>query len=170
MSERVLEDFERFFVELPATVRGDLSCMMVMLSDENLIVDDIESVCEAAARGLFDARTRIGRIANLINAVSIIDVYFALDVGKRSFLGKNTRPRSSSTNPNISLNLDCYCAQVQAVRHAKQRWQTLRQTGLTSEAIANALIPSRAGSRVTAAVRRKPSDDRRRDIRHGGRS
>jgi hypothetical protein len=48
MSESLLEDFELFFVELPANVRDDLSFMMVILFDENFVFYDAREVYERA--------------------------------------------------------------------------------------------------------------------------
>src|SRR5262245_19589669 len=129
MSEQLLEDFERFFDDLPDIVRDELSFMMVMLSDENIVVHDIESAYESAARSLFAARTRIGRIANLINAVSVFDVYFAVDTRERFDSGRNG-PRSPSKKAGISLVLSRYSDRIGAMDQAGRRWQELRRTKL----------------------------------------
>lgn len=78
MPETSLDVFEGFCDDLPETVRSDLLFMMVMLSDEDLIVEELDDIDERA-RALFAARTFIGRIGNLISAVSIFDIYLALD-------------------------------------------------------------------------------------------
>src|ERR1700733_971591 len=83
MSETLVEDFETFFIELPAEVRNDLWFMLVILSDEDFVFQDGTDIYERAAQGLFQAKTRIGRIGNLIQAVSIFDTYFAMDAGER---------------------------------------------------------------------------------------
>ena len=44
MPETLLDIFEGYFNDLPETVRDDLHFMMVMLSDENLIVDEINDI------------------------------------------------------------------------------------------------------------------------------
>jgi hypothetical protein len=82
MSETLLNVFERFCDDLPETVRDDLLFMMVMLSDEDLVVDELDDIGERA-RALFGARTFIGRLGNLISAASFFDVYFALDPDER---------------------------------------------------------------------------------------
>jgi len=58
MSETLLNVFERFCDALPDTVRDDLLFMMVMLSDEDLVVDELDDIDERA-RALFAARTFI---------------------------------------------------------------------------------------------------------------
>ena len=82
MPETLLNVFEGFFDDLPETVRNDLQFMMVMLSDEDLVVDELDDI-DARARALFGARTFIGRLGNLISVVSIFDVYFAMDPSER---------------------------------------------------------------------------------------
>jgi hypothetical protein len=44
MSETLLKVFERFCDELPDTVRDDLLFTMVMLSDEDLVVDELDDM------------------------------------------------------------------------------------------------------------------------------
>jgi len=82
-AETLVEDFETFFIELPADVRNDLWFMMVILSDENFVFHDGTDIYERSAQGLFQAKTRIGRLGNLIQAAAIFDVYFAMDAGER---------------------------------------------------------------------------------------
>jgi hypothetical protein len=140
MSESLLEDFELFFGELPANVREDLLFMMVILSDENFVFYDAREVYERAGRGLFEAETRIGRIGNLINAVSVLDVYFAMNVRNR-FDVKNTSRRERAGGGGAKTARDCYAHEIDAIRTAKQRWLELRATKFTPAAIAAALIP-----------------------------
>ena len=99
MLKTLLNVFETFCDDLPETVRDDLQFMMVMLSDEDLTVDEVGNIDERA-RALFGARTFIGRIGNLISAVSIFDVYFALDPGQRFGLDElAARIRSPGKQP-----------------------------------------------------------------------
>ncbi len=138
MSETILEAFELFFVGLPPAVRNDLAFMMVALFDENLLIVEVEDVYEHAGWGLFKAETRIGRIGKLINAVSVCDVYFAMDARER-YLGSIAKPRNESSVRKARL--DYYARQIDDIRRAKQHWVELRRTTLTHEAIAAALIP-----------------------------
>jgi hypothetical protein len=144
MPKTLLNVFETFCDDLPETVRDDLQFMMVMLSDEDLTIDEVENIGERA-RALFGARTFIGRIGNLISAVSIVDVYFALDPGQRFGLDdspcKSDRPES---NPHQSVIRSRYLDRSKAILAAKQKWIELRHTILSPEAIATALMPVNA--------------------------
>jgi hypothetical protein len=134
MSETLLEDFETFFIELPAEVRNDLWFMMVILSDENFVFQDGTDIYERAADGLFQAKTRIGRLGNLIQAAATFDIYFAMDAAER--FGSNHKP-----SQRRQTSLYRYASQIGAIESAKQRWQELRATKFTPAAIALALIP-----------------------------
>jgi hypothetical protein len=144
MSETLLNVFERFCDELPDTVRDDLLFMMVMLSDEDLVVDELDDIDERA-RALFAARTFIGRIGNLISAVSIFDVYFALDPNERfGFDGPQPECSRQQSDPTQSRAHDRYADRRRAILAAKQVWMELRRTTLSPEAIATALVPINA--------------------------
>ena len=60
MPETLLNVFEGFCDDLPETVRNDLLFMMVMLSDEDIAVDELDDIDERA-RTLFGARTFMAR-------------------------------------------------------------------------------------------------------------
>jgi hypothetical protein len=149
MSETLVEDFETFFIELPAEVRNDLWFMMVILSDENFVFQDGADIYERAAQSLFQARSRIGRLGNLIQAASIFDIYFAMDAGERFDADRNAA-------------LYRYANQIGAIEAAKQRWRELRATKFTPAAIAAALIPPglprRRGQRSAARAKTQRSD------------
>jgi hypothetical protein len=144
MSKTLLNVFEEFYDDLPATVHYDLSFMMVMLSDEELAADESETMDERA-RSLFGARTFVGSLSNLINAVSIFDVYFALDTNERfGFDGSQPDP---------------YADQRQAILASKQVWMELRRTSLSPEAIAAALVatnPAPHRDHSASAMRANP--------------
>jgi len=143
MSESVLEALEQFFDALPSCVRHDLSFMMVMLSDEGLVIGDGGADYETAARSLFAARTHVGRVADLINAVSIFDVYFAMNARRRFDLTQSKlRQASPHDGPtSVSLVLARYADEVEAILDAGHRWTELRRARLTPAAIAEALVP-----------------------------
>jgi hypothetical protein len=126
----LLEEFEDFFTELPPAVSSDLWFMMVMLSDENLVFGDPAEACEDEARELFRARTRVGRIGDMIYAASIFDIYFAMDAGKR-FGADNAPPNS----------LYRYADQAAAIETAGRLWRQLRATKFAPAEIAAALAP-----------------------------
>jgi len=146
MPKTLLNVFEDFCDDLPATVRNDLWFMMVMLSDDELVVEELEAIDERA-RTLFGARTFVGRLGNLINVVSIFDVYFALDANERFALYESQRENDGLQEDAILSPLQHhYADRRQAILAAKQVWTELRRTTLSPEAIATALIP--AGSTV----------------------
>jgi hypothetical protein len=140
MPETLLNVFEVFYDDLPETVRGDLLFMMVMLSDEDLVVDQVDDIDERA-RALFGARTFIGRISNLISAVSIFDVYFALDPSERFGLDGSQYERGGPQSETQSRIHNRYVDPRRAILAAKQVWMELRRTTLSPEAIAAALVP-----------------------------
>jgi hypothetical protein len=138
-AETLVEDFETFFIELPADVRNDLWFMMVILSDENFVFQDGTDIYERSAQGaqgLFQAKTRIGRLGNLIQAASIFDIYFAMDAGER--FGSNGKAKPSRGGHTALYR---YANQAGAIAAAKERWHKLRATKFTPTAIAAALIP-----------------------------
>jgi hypothetical protein len=143
MSEPLLEDFELFFAELPSNVQDDLSFMMMILADESIVVHEVGEVYEQAARDLFQATTRIGHIANLINAVSIIDVYFAMDAEKRFAGGVASQQRGSGAK-NARTVPSPYAREIDAIEAARRRWRNLRATKFTPAALAEALTPLEA--------------------------
>jgi hypothetical protein len=141
MPETLLNVFEGFCDDLPETVRDDLLFMMVMLSDEDLIVDELDDIGERA-RALFGAQTFIGRIGNLISAVSVFDVYFALDPSERFGLdGPQHECSGQQSDITQSRVHNRYADRRRAILAAKQAWMELRPTTLSPEAIATALVP-----------------------------
>lgn len=141
MLESSLDVFEGFCDDLPETVRNDALFMMVMLWDEDIIVEELDDI-DKRARALFGARTFVGRMGNLISAVSIFDVYFALDPSER--FGSDTSQRESCRpegNVIQSRIHDGYADRRRAILAAKQVWMELRRTTLSPEAIATALVP-----------------------------
>ena len=170
MSDALLEDFKRFFNDLPKSVRDDLTFMMVMLSDENLVVHDVAAACETAARPLFSSETRIGRFAELINAASIFDIYFAMDA-RRRFAPSRTR-RTQSEPPakaaGVTFILDRYACQVGEIGKVSRQWQELRRTAFAPCAIADALIPPGPSAPRTRGRRAAPSrrEDERTNVSH----
>jgi hypothetical protein len=147
MSETLLNVLEEFCDDLPETVRDDLFFMMVMLSDEDLVVDEVDDI-DQRARAMFDAQTFIGRIGNLISAVSILDVYFALDPDERFRLNGSQREYGSRQSDGTQSRVrDRYVERRRAILAAKQAWTGLRRTSLSPEAIAIALGPANAATR-----------------------
>jgi len=145
--ETLLDVLEGFYDGLPETVHDDLLFMMVMLSDEDLIVDELADADERA-RTLFSARTFIGRIGNLINAASIFDVYFALDASERFGLDRSQRERCGPEGATLSSVHNGYADRTRDILAAKRVWIELRRTTLSPEAIATALVPVNSTSVV----------------------
>ena len=150
MSESLLKVLEQFFDELPATVRDDLSFMMVVLADESLVVQDVQDVYDIPAQRLFTAQTPIGRLGNLITAVSVFDVYFAMDAQRRFAPKPNGRrpaPAARAETGGIASLLDAYADQIDAIGAARQRWAELRDrksTRLNSSHVITSRMPSSA--------------------------
>jgi hypothetical protein len=152
MSESLLNVFEKFCDGLPETVRDDLLFMMVTLSDEDLIVDELDDIDERA-RALFGARTFIGRVGNLISAASIFDVYFALDPTQRFGFEASQGVRDGRQNEAAQSRVHTrYADRRPAILAAKQIWIELRRTALSPEAIATALAPINASPREERAA------------------
>jgi len=144
MPETLLNVFERFCDDLPETVREDLLFMMVMLSDEDLVVGEMDEIDERA-RALFGARTFIGRISDLISAASIFDVYFALDPSERFGTGGPLGEGGERQNDVIRSRIHRgYADRRHAILAAKLAWAELRRTTLSPQAIATALVPINA--------------------------
>jgi hypothetical protein len=131
----LLEDFEAFFAALPANVRHDLSFMMVILSDERHVVHEAGEVYERALLRLFRANTRMGRIGNLIHAVSVAEVYFAQNVRDR--FGPRRR-RAGGKDAKASSSP--YAEEIDAIKDAKRHWLELRATRFSPSALGAALI------------------------------
>lgn len=141
MPDTLLNVFEEFCDDLPETVRDDLLFMIAMLSDEDLIAYELGDIDERA-RALFGARTFIGRIGNLISAVSFFDVYFALDPNERFGLDGLQREDGGSQSEVTQSRIHNHCAdRSRAIFAAKQVWMKLRRTTLSPESIATALVP-----------------------------
>jgi hypothetical protein len=155
MAGALLEDFEIFFIELPAEVRNDLWFMMAILSDENFVFNDGTDIEERSALGLFQAKTRIGRLGNLIQAAAIFDVYFAMDAADR-FDGGSGGKRARSANSALYR----YASQIDAIEAARQRWHTLRATRFTPTAIALDLIPPGLPNKRATATERADLKER----------
>ena len=133
MSAPILDDLATFFDDIPDIVRAELATLMVTLAEDDQL-ENTTNDYERAARALFSAETRVGRIGNLISAVAIFDVYFAIDHDAR-FAAQ--QPRSNNT-PGHALAR--FAIRRDAIGVAHQMWQTRRDTTLSTAAIAAALV------------------------------
>src|SRR5215467_2830925 len=96
-----------------------LSALIVTLA-EDAQLESPTSDCERAARALFNAETRIGRIGNLISAVAIFDIYFAIDHDAR-FAAQ--QPGSTKADHAPSDALARFAVRRDAIGLAHQMWQ-----------------------------------------------
>jgi hypothetical protein len=155
MPESLVEEFELFFIGLPTNVRDDLSFMMIMLSNEDLDFHDPAEVYDLASQGLSKTATRFGRMGNLIYAVSILDIYFAMNVRDR--FGPGSRQNRPNDLP-AEVSSGPYAREVDAIRAAKQRWAELRAKKFTPKKLAAALTPSKTvRRRFRSAVQSSPA-------------
>src|SRR5262249_1965210 len=127
-------------------------------------VHDVQDIYDVPPRHLFGAQTPIGRIGNLINAVSVFDVYFAMDVHRRFALEPNGRRSAPATG--LAALLDAHATHIDAIDPARHRWTGLRGTRPPPAATAAPLAPpyptkqrrrrhpGEAGPRVTASSER----------------
>ena len=133
VSASILDDLVTFFDEIPDIVRAELSALMVTLAADAQLEHGAGD-CESAARALFDAETRVGRIGNLINAVAVFDVYFAIDHDARF------ASRLPGSTKNSRAPLAQFAIRRDAIDQAQQMWQSRRDTTLSTAAIAAALV------------------------------
>jgi hypothetical protein len=143
MPESLIEEFELFYIELPSNVRRDLSFMMVALSNEDFVFHDPTEVHELAAHKLFNSATRFGVIGDLIYAVSILDVYFAMSVRDRFGTDGTHLRRKRHSSGAANVLSDFYSTEIEAILMAKRQWLELRATRFAPHAIAAALAPTR---------------------------
>ena len=136
MSDSILDDLVTFFDDIPDTVRAELSALMVTLAEDDQL-ESPTSDCERAARALFKSETHVGRIGDLISAVAIFDVYFAIDHDAR-FAARQPGSTKSDHAPRDALAR--FAVRRNAIGLAHQMWQTRRDTTLSTAAIAAALI------------------------------
>jgi len=149
----VLNEFETFFDGVPASVRAELSFFLVKLADEWHVEEHGAHGYERAARALFNAQTRTGRIGNLISAAAFVDVYFSLKSGQRA---KARRWHSLQATNAVKIDGE----RLPEMADAAQLWAELRKTRLSPAAIVAALVPE-TGQRATPAARRAVGQRRR---------
>jgi hypothetical protein len=96
----------------------DLRFMMVMLSDEDLVVDELDDIDERA------------------------HVYFAMDPSERFGVDGSQSERGGPQSDVIQSRIhNRYADRRRAILAAKPVWMELRRTTLSPEAIATALVP-----------------------------
>jgi len=134
--QNIFDDLTAFFDSVPDVVRAEISLLLVALTDEHTVETEDWSKYEQVARGLFNARGRFGHYGDLINAVAVFDAYFAADPRER--LGLLC---ADDGNKQLTLLRDRYADRLTAIEQARDKWETLRQTRLSSLAISAALMP-----------------------------
>jgi len=148
VSASILDDLATFFDDIPDIVRVELSALMVILAADAQL-EHGASDYESAARAHFNAETRVGRIGDLINAVAVFDVYFAMDHDAR-FAPR--QPGSTKSNRAPGDTLARFAVRRDAIGLAQQMWQSRRNTTLSTASIAAALVPSESESRAIPAL------------------
>ena len=144
-----------FFDDIPDAVRAEIAFVLVTLASDGAIEPGAEIDYERAARQLFSSETRFGRLANLIHAAAVIDVYFAGDPQGRfaAMLTAVDRLRADQRSKVPQALRDRYAAQVQAIENARRAWTDLRQTVLAPAAISAAMMPAVASTPAASAGR-----------------
>ena len=130
-----------FFDDLPDAVRAEISFLMVALAGNQFLETEAGQDYERLARGLFNAQNRFGRFGSLINAVAVLDVYFAADFRKRfgSLIQSVDRTRAGQADTQNAARTRC-ADRLAAIERARGEWAALRQACLTSGAISAALM------------------------------
>jgi hypothetical protein len=153
--QNIFDDLTTFFDDAPDAVRAEISLLLVALTDEHCVETEDWSNCEQVARGLFNARGRYGCFGNLINAVAVFDVYFAADPHDR--LGPTIERLGLLCADDGDKQLESlrnrYADRLTAIEQARDKWEPLRHTGLSSLAVSAALMPQfDSGSKPNARV------------------
>jgi hypothetical protein len=133
----------RFFDDMAAIVRGEVSLVMAAVTEEQFIYLGGEFDYEYAVRHLFHAPTYLRRLGHLINVIAVFDVYFAGDPKQRlgSLLASYNRLCADSDNPSLHVARNHYAAQLAAIEQAGERWTRLRNADLTTSALNAAPVP-----------------------------
>ena len=148
----VFDHLTAFFDGLPDAVRAEISLLLVVLGDDQAVDAEGWIDCEPAARGLFNAQSRFGRLGDLIKAAGIFDVYFATDPCDRLAPAGNGGRQSQALRSR-------YAGKLAAIEKARADWNVLRQTSLAPAAISAALLPSFApASRHTVRTNARRSE------------
>jgi hypothetical protein len=140
--DRLLDQLIEFLDCLPEVVRGEASLVIAALSGDEFIDLDEEFDFEYAARGVFEAPTRLGRLGRLINVVAVLDVYFAGDPRLRlgTLLARYDRLCVLQKNVRLEAARNRCTDHLAAIEQARADWTELRKTGLTTAALSAALM------------------------------
>ena len=168
----IFGQFAAFFDGLPGIVRAEISLVMVALAGDAFIDLDEEFDYEAAARGLFNAQTRLHRLGNLINAIAVLDVYFAGDPRKRlgTLLERYEQLCKKRKDTSLKLARDQCAARLAAIEFAGVEWARLRETELATAELGAALTLQydAAPSYLPARMRNGRVQSPTRDLQHDG--
>src|SRR5258707_2190760 len=152
--QAIFDDLATFFDDIPDAVRIEISLLLFVLTDDHAVETDDCFDYERTARGLFNGQDRFGRLGELIKAVGIFDAYFAADPRQRStpaVASSGQRHRNGAAHQPDALR-NRYAGRIAAIEQARQDWQILRQTTLTSAAISGALMPQIVSGSKSARV------------------
>lgn len=142
MSASVLQEFTNFLDGAPDSVRRDLSGLLMTLAYDDAIDVGSDALQENPVQELFSAQTHVGKIGDLINAVGVVDVYFALDSAERFQPAGRQHDAALGHRNAPSAVLTAYAERLAAVEAARREWQALRAERLSTGAIAAALRTS----------------------------
>jgi hypothetical protein len=139
---RVFGQLAAFFDNLPNLVRAEVSLVMVALAGDAFIDLDDHFDYEAAARGLFNAQTRLQRLGNLISTIAVLDVYFAGDPRKRlgALLERYEQMCKERDDTSLKAARDQCAERLASIEQARTEWAQLRGTELTPAALNAALM------------------------------
>jgi hypothetical protein len=144
---QIFERLSDFFENLRGSVRAEVSLVMVALAGDAFIDIDENFDYEETARGLLDAPTRIHRLGKMINAIAVLDVYFASNPRKRLARLLKSYEELCKRHDDASLRAarDRYVERLAEVESAQREWFDLRATELTTAALGATLACDEAG-------------------------
>jgi hypothetical protein len=162
IDDRVFDRLSAFFEDLPGSVRAEVSLVMVALAGDAFIDVDEDFDYEEAARNLLDAPTRIHRLGRMINAIAVLDVYFASNPTRRIGALLESYDQLCKRHDDASLRAvrNRYVERLAAVESAQREWSDLRANELTTAALSAALTYDEAGVLSAASHGTKDSIDR----------
>jgi hypothetical protein len=152
---RIFDCLCAFFENLPGSVRAEVSLVMVALAGYAFVDVDEDFDYEEVARGLLDAPTRIHRLGKMINAIAVLDVYFAGDPRRRLSALCDSYEELCKRHDDTSLRAarDRYVERLAAVEIAQKEWSDLRANDLATAMLSAALTYEEARRPAATPIR-----------------